>query len=413
MKCRSCSAPLTTTFVDLGSHPSANRLIDPAKADQPEPKFALHVFVCDACLLVQIPHNHAADDIFTEDYVYYASISKGWVAHAKSYVDKVADRFALNDQSFMVEVASNDGYLLQHAVARSIPCLGIDPAAGCADVAKAKGVKTHVGFFDKQTAELVAEERGKADLICANNVFAHVPDINGFAASFRVLLKPEGVLTLEFPHVQRLIAGKQFDTIYDEHYSYFSLKSAQAILQRQGLRVFDVEELPTHGGSLRLYVCHVDSPAHPSQESVGQVLAREQGCGLHTVSGYGGFQAEVDTITQSFTAFLADEKKAGRTVCGFGAAAKGNTFLNACGAGPETLMFVCDDTVAKQGKLLPGSHIPVVPSNRLATDKPDTVVILPWNIAPEVMRNYPGVFEVGGRFVTCIPELRVFDRPAS
>lgn len=411
MLCRSCAAPLTDVFVDLGHHPSANRLIDPGHADAPEPKFSLCVYVCSDCLLVQIPDHHAAADIFTEDYVYFASYSKGWVAHAKSYVDMVADRFGLGADSFMVEVASNDGYLLQHAVARGIPCLGIDPADGCAQAAKEKGVETRVSFFDEATATEVLNDRGPADLMCGNNVLAHVPDLNGFVAGFRVLLKPDGVLTMEFPHLQRLIAERQFDTIYDEHYSYYSLASVRSVFSRHGLRVFDVEELPTHGGSLRIFVCHAASAAHADGPAVDRVLAAERAAGLHDIDGYRGFEAEVKTVLADARAFLDAERAAGRSVCGFGAAAKGNTFLNALGADADTLAFVCDDTPAKQGRLLPGSHIPVVPSAALAEHRPDTVVILPWNVGPEIMRRYAHVFDWGGRFATFIPNIRVFDAP--
>ena len=359
-------------------------------------------------MLVQITGDHDAGDIFTEDYLYFASYSLGWVAHARAYVHNVAGRFGLDGSSLMVEVASNDGYLLQHAVELGIPCLGIDPAGGCADAAAEKGVETLVDFFGSDTARRVVGSHGQADLICGNNVLAHVSPLNDFVAGFPVLLKPDGVLTMEFPHLQKLIENCQFDTVYDEHYSYFSLAAAKTLFERHGLRVFDVEQLPTHGGSLRVYACHADSTRYAEQAAVGTVLVGERDAGLLDPASYDGFQAEVDRIIASFERFLADERAAGRKVCGFGAAAKGNTFLNTYGAGPDTLAFVCDDTPAKQGRHLPGSRIHVVSPDVLSAEKPDTVVILPWNVAPEIVRRNAHVFDWGGRFVTFVPDVRVY-----
>ncbi|MEQ8667333.1 MAG: class I SAM-dependent methyltransferase [Rhodospirillales bacterium] len=408
IQCRSCGGALSRTVVNLGSHPSANRLIPPDRAGETEPRFPLRVFVCEHCLLVQIPHNHAADDIFNDGYLYFSSYSQDWVAHAERYVETVTEHFGLGASSLMIEIASNDGYLLQHAVKRGIPCIGIDPARGCAEAAADKGVETIVDFFSTETAERVAAERGRADLICGNNVFAHVPPLNDFVAGITRLLKPDGVLTLEFPHLQRLIEDCQFDTIYDEHYSYFSLTAAKGVLERHGLRVFDVERLPTHGGSLRIYACHSTFDGHGEQPGVAEVLGAERDAGLHDMSAYDGFQPRVDRVIAGFAQFLAEENAAGRRVCGFGAAAKGNTFLNTFGAGPDTLMFVCDHTPAKQGRLLPGSRIPVVSPDRLAAEKPDTVVILPWNVAAEIIRRNADVFDWGGKFATFIPERREY-----
>jgi len=407
MNCRFCNHALERVFVDLGEQPSANGLLSEEQLSLDEPRYPLRVFVCEKCLLVQIPAVHKPGDLFTDDYVYFSSYSSHWVEHARRYVDTMCGRLALDGKAFVVEVASNDGYLLQHFVARGIPCLGVDPAGKCAAAAAEKGVDTRVNFFGRAVAGEIAVERGRADLVLGNNVFAHVPDINDFAAGIAALLKPEGVATLEFPHLAELIDNVQFDTIYDEHFSYFSFTVATKVLARHGIEVFDVERLPTHGGSLRVFAGLTDSKAHARGKSVDDLLQEERARGLTEVGGYGGFQGKVEGIKRAFLAFVADEKAAGRSLAAFGAAAKGNTFLNTCGVGAEAIDFVVDDTPAKQGKYLPGSHIPVFAEERIRAAKPDVILVLPWNHKTEIIAKLAYIRDWGGRFVTCIPRIEV------
>lgn len=403
MRCRLCDATLSRVFVDLGEQPSANCFLTSAQLREAEPVFPLRVYICDACLLVQLPETHKASDIFTDGYVYFSSYSKSWVEHARRYVELAIPKFGLDEGSRVIEIASNDGYLLQHFVARGIPCLGVDPAADAARAAESKGVKTHVGFFGSDLARRLTKELGRADLIVGNNVLAHVPGLNDFIAGLALLLKPGGTITMEFPHLLRLIEGLQFDTIYDEHFSYFSLQTACAAFRRHGLEIYDVEELPTHGGSLRIYV----GLERRAGAAVTDVRAREREAGLDRVSGYEGFQPKVAAIRDRFRALIAGERAQGRKIAAFGAAAKGNTFLNTCRVGHDAIAFVVDDTPAKQGKYLPGSRIPVVAEAAIRASRPDLILILPWNVKAEIMAKLSYVRDWGCRFMTCIPEVSV------
>lgn len=407
MDCRFCGTPLRHLFADLGRQPSANRFLTRARLETPEPTYPLRAYVCEACHLVQIGDDHGAEEVFDGDYVYFSSYSGSWIEHARAYVDMAVERFGLGPSSFAVEVASNDGYLLRHVAARGIPCLGIDPAADAARVAATKGVETLVDYFSVDVARRVATERGLADLLVGNNVLAHAPRINDFVGGLAALLAPHGVLTMEFPHLERLIRYCQFDTIYDEHFFYFSFGSARTVFRRHGLEIFDVEELPTHGGSLRIFARHADNPALPVAESVEILARRERYMGMETLEHYLGFQERVEEVRDVFLAFLAAERARGSRVAAFGAAAKGNTFLNFCGVTTADVAFVVDDTPAKQGKFLPGSHVPVVAEDHIREAHPDVILILPWNFKAEIMRRLDYTRDWGCRFVTCIPAIDV------
>lgn len=406
--CRFCGASLTQTFVDLGSMPLANNYITPeALAAGKETSHPLHARVCPSCHLVQVDEPVTAHDIFAEDYAYLSSMSAGWVAHAKAYAEAMIARHDLGPDSLVVEIASNDGYLLQHFVARGVPVLGIEPARNVAAIANAKGVRTEAMFFDAASAEVLRARGFSADLMAANNVLAHVPRIGPFMAGFATLLKPDGVATFEFPHLLKLIEGVQFDTIYHEHFSYLSLGTVQTVAESVGLRIIDVEELPTHGGSLRMFAARTDS-RHKRSAAVGRVLGDEKRARLSSHHGYLGFDAKVAAAKTSFLAFLDMAKRRGKTVAAYGAAAKGNTFLNACGATASDIVAVFDKAPTKQGRLMPGSHVPILDPSEIARIRPDYLVILPWNIAPEVMAQQAGIAEWGGRFVTAIPTTKVY-----
>ncbi|RYJ01391.1 MAG: class I SAM-dependent methyltransferase [Acetobacteraceae bacterium] len=404
--CRGCGAPLGRTLVDLGLSPLSNSYVPPARMRQGEVFHPLHALVCDQCHLVQLEAFEAPAAIFS-DYAYFSSVSSTWLAHAEAYAAAMTRRFGLGPASRVVEVASNDGYLLQYFVRAGIPVLGVEPAANVAAVARGRGVPTEVAFFGQATAARLLAEGGPADLMVANNVLAHVPDLHDFLAGFASLLAPEGVVTFEFPHLLRLLAESQFDTIYHEHFSYLSLGVVAGLLQGHGLRVFDVEELPTHGGSLRVFACHEDA-AHEGMAAAGRVIEGERAAGLFEATGYAGFAETVVRIKCDALEFLIGERRAGRVVAGYGAAAKGNTFLNYCGIGPELVRVVADRSPAKQGSLLPGSRIPVVSPEALLAMRPDVVLILPWNLTAEVMAEMAAIRAWGGRFATAIPELRVF-----
>lgn len=402
--CRYCRAPLGQTFVDLGTTPLANSYLpDDAAAMAHEPRLPLKVMVCTGCWLVQTTETVPADLIFAHDYAYFSSFSAGWVAHARRYAETMAARLSLGAESLVVEIASNDGYLLQHFVGMGIPVLGIEPAGLAAEAAERRGVPTRVAFFDETSARALRDEGIAADLVAANNVLAHVPDIRAFAAGFALIMKPEGVATFEFPHLARLIEDAQFDTIYHEHYSYLSLLFVERLLAEAGLSVFAIEELATHGGSLRVFACHPG--AHPEEASVAAMRAREAAMGLGRAEGYGALAPRVAEITAAFRAFLARARAEGATVAGYGAAAKGNTFLNVAGVGVEDIAFVVDRNPQKQGRRLPGSHIPVLSPEAIAQHRPDYLVILPWNIAGEVMAQEARIRGWGGRFVTAVPRL--------
>jgi SAM-dependent methyltransferase len=368
--------------------------------------FPLHAFVCGKCFLVQLEEFESPEHIFS-DYAYFSSYSKSWLRHAEQYANAMIKRFSLNAASKVVEIASNDGYLLQYFVETGIPVLGIEPAANVAKVAVERGVPTEVLFFGEETAKRMRTAGHAADLMAANNVLAHVPDILDFTAGFRVLLKPEAVVTLEFPHLLRMIEHAQFDTIYHEHFSYLSLGAVDYVLRKNKLRVFDVEELTTHGGSLRVFVCH-DASGHATQPAIARVLQEEKLAGLTSLAGYEGFARNAIDIKCAALEFLIGAHRQGKTVVGYGAAAKGNTFLNYCGIGPELLTAVADRSPHKQNTLLPGSRIPVVSPERLFASKPDYVLILPWNLKNEIISELAELRGWGGQFITAIPELNVF-----
>jgi hypothetical protein len=403
--CRFCNTQLRHTFVDLGLSPLANHNL---RADQvaSEKKYPLIARVCEACFLVQIGDSVPPEDIFS-DYDYFSSYSQGWVAHARRYCEAMKSKFNLGAQSFVVEIASNDGYLLKHFVEMGVPVLGIEPAANVAEVARKAGVPTEVAFFGVETAKRIAAQGRKADLMAANNVLAHVPTTKDFMGGFAELLAPEGVATFEFPHLMNLIDLVQFDTIYHEHFFYLSLVAVEKIAASVGLRVFDVEELPTHGGSLRLFVCH-NSASHQQTQRLVDLRARESAHKLDHLDGYKGFAAKVQAVKDGFVAFVEKAKAEGKTIAGYGAAAKGNTFLNFCGIGHPTISAVYDLNPAKQNKLTPGTHIPILSPQEIDKLRPDYVVILPWNIADEVRSSMAGISAWGGRFVTAVPEIRIY-----
>jgi SAM-dependent methyltransferase len=403
--CRFCAALLTTTLVDLGVMPLANSFITPEDTAH-EQRFPLQVRVCSACLLVQVSDSVAPDAIFS-DYAYFSSYSDSWVEHARQYAETATIRFGLTSRSLVVEVASNDGYLLQHFKRLGVPVLGVEPAANVARAARAKGVTTEVALFGTESARRLATETGRADLMVANNVLAHVPDVRDFVEGFAVLLKPESVASFEVPHVLNLLREIQFDTIYHEHFSYLSLLAIERVFAATGLKAIDVEEIPTHGGSLRVYAARHDSMRTPSR-ALDALRAKEHDAGLDRLEGYGGFAAKVEAIKASFLDFVARAKSDGRKIAGYGAAAKGNTFLNYCGVGKDDIVCVFDRSTAKQNKLLPGSHIPILAPERLTEIRPDYLVILPWNIAGEITAQNPALRSWGGKFVTAIPELRIF-----
>lgn len=403
--CRACGTKLKHTFVDLGLSPLANSYVPAQKAAKGESFYPLHVYVCDTCFLVQLEEFESPEQIFS-DYAYFSSYSTSWLRHAESYARAMTERFGLGPESQVVEIASNDGYLLQYFVKAGIGALGIEPAANVARAAIERGVPTEVLFFGEKAAEALRAKGIAADLMAANNVLAHVPDILDFTAGFRVLLKPEGVATFEFPHLLRMIAEKQFDTIYHEHFSYLSLGAVGYVLKRNGLRIFDVEELPTHGGSLRVFVCH-EAARHATRPRVAHMREKEQKAGLSDLSTYASFAGEVIDIKCAALEFFISARRAGKSVIGYGAAAKGNTFLNYCGIGTEFLRAVADRSPHKQKTLLPGSRIPVVAPEDLIAMKPDYVLILPWNLKDEIAEQLAEIRRWGGRFVTAIPRIDI------
>ncbi|MEI6032378.1 MAG: class I SAM-dependent methyltransferase [Synechococcaceae cyanobacterium ELA739] len=384
MNCRHCAAPLQHRFLDLGFAPPSNAYLSPADLSQPELTFPLRVKVCDRCWLVQTEDFAAADALFTHDYAYFSSTSSSWVAHAALYCRQMIQDLGLDASSLVIEVASNDGYLLQHMRSAGIPCLGIEPTASTAAAAEALGIPVLREFFGEALAQGLAAEGRQADLILGNNVYAHVPDINDFTRGLAVALKPGGTITLEFPHLLQLITQGQFDTIYHEHFSYLSLLAVQSIFLAAGLRVYRVEQLSTHGGSLRLFGCHHDDP-RPDEASIAALLQAERDAGLDQLATYHAFQARAEAIRNDLLLFLIEQQRAGRRVVGYGAAAKGNTLLNFAGVRPDLLSLVADGAAAKQGNYLPGSHIPIVPPEGLWRDgSPDVVLILPWNLRAEI-----------------------------
>ena len=405
-RCRLCSAELRHTFVDLGMSPPCESYLTASQLDGPETFYPLHVRVCETCLLVQLPAYLAPEDVFS-DYAYFSSYSDSWVAHARRFVDTAAMRLGLRQESFVVEVASNDGYLLQHTVARGIRSLGIEPAANIAEVAREKGIDTEVMFLGEQTGRDVAARHGKADLVVANNVFAHVPDIVDFSKGLRALVADSGRVSIEIPHLLRLIEGNEYDTIYHEHYSYLTLLTAQRVLAAADLTVVDMEELPTHGGSMRIWSAPANAGVVVSP-SVARVLAAESDAGLDTVEGHDGFARQVAIARNDFVEFLVSCQRTGMRVAGYGAPGKGNTLLNHCGIRSDLMEFTVDRNPHKHEMFLPGTHIPIHPVDRLAEERPDYVVIMPWNLRDEITEQLSYVRAWGGRFVVSLPKLEVF-----
>jgi SAM-dependent methyltransferase len=405
-RCRHCGTELGDTLADLGLQPISNAF--PLASDiAAERRFPLVVRACPACHLVQAAHDIPPQDMFTSDYVYFSSMSASWVEHARHYSDAMTARFGLGRETLVVEVASNDGYLLQHFKARGIPVLGIEPTDSTAEVAEGLGIPVERSYFGEAVARALAAKGQRAHLMAANNVLAHVPDIADFVAGFRELLTPEGVATFEFPHLKRLIEEVQFDTIYHEHYSYLSLLAVSGIFGRQGLRVFDVERLSTHGGSLRVYACRA-AAHHLTTTAVAAILAEEYAAGLDSAGGYRGFAPKVAAAVESFRLFLDDARRAGKTVAGYGAAAKGNTFLNTCGVSAVEIACVADKAPSKQGRVLPGSHIPVVAPETMMALRPDFILILPWNLEFEIAVQLAEARSWGAKFVVGIPQCRTF-----
>jgi SAM-dependent methyltransferase len=403
--CRFCGAELNRTFVDLGRSPLANSFLSAEDVSRGEVFYPLHVYVCERCLLVQLQEFERAENIF-RDYLYFSSYSDLWLRHSRDYVEQMSRRYALDDRSLVVEVASNDGYLLQYFKEGRVGVLGVEPAANVAKVAQDKGIATEVAFFGAETAHRLADAGKTADLIAANNVLAHVPDINDFVAGFKILLKPIGTATFEFPHFLNLIKERQFDTIYHEHFSYLSLLVVERIFAKYGLRVYDVELLPTHGGSLRLFVCHAAAPFQ-RLSNVDDLIKIERAASLDRIETYAGFEPAVIDIKCGLLAFLIEARKGGKSVVGYGAPAKGNTLLNYCGVGPELVAYTVDISPHKQGRYLPGVQIPIYAPEHIFETKPDYVLILPWNIKDEITERMSGIRQWGGKFVTAVPTLTI------
>ena len=408
MNCRHCAQPLEHVFLDLGYAPPSNAYLTADDLHAPETWYPLKLYVCAHCWLVQTEDYARAEALFRPDYAYFSSTSSTWLEHARNYVEAMRERLALGTDSFVIEVAANDGYLLRHVVAAGIPCLGIEPTASTAAAAEQLGIPVLREFFGEALARQLAAQGRQADLIIGNNVYAHVPDINDFTHGLKAALKPGGTITLEFPHLMRLIEHTQFDTVYHEHYSYLSLHTASRILAAAGLRVFDVEELPTHGGSLRLFGCHAED-ARPTTAAVAALVAEESRRGLQRLDTYAGFQPRAERIKDDLLHFLIQQKRAGKKVAAYGAAAKGNTLLNYAGVKPDLLPFVCDAAPSKQGEFLPGSHIPILPPDVLQAKQPDFIVILPWNLRSEVMAQLDTAPAWGGRFVIAVPTLQILE----
>jgi 2-polyprenyl-3-methyl-5-hydroxy-6-metoxy-1,4-benzoquinol methylase len=412
MNCRHCSEPLVTVFADLATCPPSNAMVVPERAGEPEQHYPLKVFVCQTCWLVQTDELEKADAIFNSEYTYFSSYSSSWVAHAKAYVEAITTRLGLNGSKKVVEIASNDGYLLQWFVEKGVPVLGVDPTANTAAAARERGVETVVEFFGRKlVSEVLLAKVGSADLILGNNVLAHVPDINDFVGGMKLLLAPTGTITMEFPHLMRLVIDAQFDTIYHEHFSYLSLTFVEKLFASQGLELYDVEEIGTHGGSLRIYARHAGgyAGAEDKSERLAGLLKTEIGRGMKSVGYYTGFQPRMERIKYDFIQFLLEQKKAGHTVVGYGAAAKGNTLLNYAGIkGTDLITCIADASPHKQNRMAPGSRIPVVAPETLKTIRPDYVIVFPWNLAEEIGRDLGYIREWGGKFVRFVPELLVY-----
>jgi len=406
MKCRHCAADLDRVCLDLGNAPPSNAYLSEAALRAPEVWYPLRLLVCERCWLVQTEDHAGREALFSDDYAYFSSFSSSWLSHARAYVEAMRSRFALTPASLVSEVAANDGYLLRYVRDAGIPCFGVEPTASTAAAARALGLEIVERFFGVALGQELAAAGKQVDLVAANNVLAHVPDINDFVGGFTALLKPAGVATFEFPHLLRLLAENQFDTVYHEHYSYLSLNAVARVFERNGLAIFDVEALTTHGGSLRVFAQRLDTGGRPMSEAVGRVLDDEVAAGLTSAAGYEGFQARIDKVKDDFVSFLIEARRAGRKVAAYGAAAKGNTLMNYAGVRPDLIAYVVDRNPAKQGRFMPGSRIPIVDEEHLRADRPDDVVLLPWNLRDELMAQLDYVRGWGGRFVTAVPELR-------
>jgi SAM-dependent methyltransferase len=407
MNCRHCSSHLSKIFLDLGSAPPSNAYLTSSALKSAEKWYPLKVMVCEECWLVQTEDSALAKDFFDDEYAYFSSFSTSWLEHANKYVAMISERFNLGKKSNVIEVAANDGYLLQYVKALGIGCLGIEPTLSTANAARQKGIEIIEDFFGVKLAEKLVQQGLSADITVANNVLAHVPDINDFVSGFRILLKPNGVATFEFPHLMKLVAHNQFDTIYHEHYSYLSLSSVHRIFNENGLSIFDVEELSTHGGSLRIFCQRKNSGKYAVTENVSELLALENSAGICSKTYYAGMQKEANRVKNEFNSFLIESVRNGKSVGAYGAAAKGNTLINYSGVRPDLLPFVVDRNPAKQGKFLPGSRIPIVDENHLCQAKPDYVIILPWNLSTEVIEQLAYIRDWGGKFVTFIPKMKI------
>lgn len=408
MKCRFCNTELKHVFIDLVNSPASNSFLNKEQLDEPETFYPLKVYTCHSCFLVQVDEYKKSDDIFNSDYVYFSSYSTSWLAHAKKYTDYMTDRFGYNAQSKVVEIASNDGYLLQYFAEKGIPVLGIEPTANTAAVAQSKGIESVVDFFGVRLANELVQKGTKADLLLGNNVLAHVPDIRDFVGGLKILLASDGVVTMEFPHLLQLVKHNQFDTIYHEHFSYLSFYSVSKIFEAAGLEMFDVQELPTHGGSLRIFAKHKEDNSKEISSNVADMIAKEKAAGVDTIEYYQAFQERAEKVKMDLWEFLIAQKRAGKKVAGYGAAAKGNTLLNYCGIKHDMIALVADANPHKQGKFLPASHIPVVNEQALKDAKPDYVIIFPWNLEEEIRKQLSYIKDWGGRFVVPIPELKIF-----
>lgn len=405
--CRFCKQTLKHTFIDLGMSPIANEYVEISHSDEAEKYFPLHVYVCNKCFLVQLPTTHSQEEIFTDDYAYFSSYSESWLIHARNYVDMITKKLALDEKSFVMEIASNDGYLLQNFKTKRVPMLGIEPCKSVAKVALRKKIPTEIVFFGEQTAKRLKKDKKQADLIIANNVLAHVPNLNDFVKGLKTALKEQGVITVEFPHLLQLIQKTEFDTIYHEHFSYFSFMTVRKIFARHGLTIFDVDEIPTHGGSLRIYATHKERNFVLTQRA-RKLISREKKAGLRKLTTYGAFKNRVNATKLSFYKFLLQAKAKGKTIVGYGAPAKGNTFINYLGVKSDLIDYTVDANPHKQNHLLPGSHIPIVDPKTIFKTKPDYVVILPWNLKDEIVKQMSGIREWGGKFVVAIPFLMIF-----
>ena len=409
MQCRFCKNELTDVFIDLGNSPASNSFLTKEELNEPEVFFPLKVYTCSNCFLVQVDEYKKSDAIFDHNYVYFSSYSTSWLAHAKHYAQLMTDRFGYNKESLVVEVASNDGYLLQYFKEKNIPVLGIEPTANTAKIAKEKGIETIVDFFGVRLANELGAEGIKADLLLGNNVLAHVPDIVDFVAGMKILLKENGVITMEFPHLMQLVDNNQFDTIYHEHFSYLSFHTVKQIFASQGLELFDVDEIPTHGGSIRIYAKHAADKSKMISEKVAALLKKEGDKGMTTLNYYNNFQQKALKVKLDLIDFLIQQKRAGKSVAAYGAAAKGNTLLNYCGVKSDFIDFVVDANPHKQNKFLPASHVPVFNENYLKDHKPPYVIILPWNLREEITEQLSYIKDWSGKFVVPIPSLEIID----